>query len=82
MCTLREEESFSHRIVLVHFLTTELADFVSARALPAPVSFFFPLPASQDSALTSVSFHSGHNDVKRGAFRMSAALNEKTNEIY
>lgn len=45
--------------------TAELADLTSARPLPPPVSFFFPLPMSHDSALTSASFHSGHKGAKR-----------------
>ncbi len=52
----------------------ELADLASVRALLAPVSFFFTVPISHDSALTSVSFHSGHNDAKR-ALRFSFVLN-------
>ncbi len=76
MCTLEKNYFLFYILLLFHFLTVALADLVSARALLAPASFFFPTPTSHDSALTSASFHSGHNDAKRD-FRFSSVLNRR-----
>lgn len=56
------------------FLTCEVCALASARDLIEGVSFFFTFPVSHDSALTSVSFHSGHNGARRNRF--ASGLNQ------